>query len=151
MSEAEYHFFVGVDWGSETHVVCVLDRERRRLVERSVAHTGLALNDLANELMTLAPSEPGLIAVAIEVPRGAVVDTLLERGIHVFSLNPKQLDRTGTPSPGPRMTGAMPSCLPTPCEPIARPSGASSPITPAWWSCASYHGSRMTWGRSFGV
>src|SRR6202011_6149149 len=28
-----------------------------------------------------------------EVPRGAVVDTLLERGFHVFALNPKQLDR----------------------------------------------------------
>jgi transposase len=93
MSKAEYDFFVGVDWGSETHVVCVLDRERRRIVERSVSHTGMALNDLANELMTLAPSEPGRIAVAIEGPRGAVVDTLLERGIHVFSLNPKQLDR----------------------------------------------------------
>src|SRR6266508_5869651 len=25
MSESEYQFFVGVDWGSETHVVCVLD------------------------------------------------------------------------------------------------------------------------------
>src|SRR6266571_896174 len=93
MSELEYQFFVGVDWGSETHVVCVLDRERRRIAERSVPHTGMALNDLADELMTLAPSEPGLIAVAIEVPRGAIVDTLLERGIHVFSLNPKQLDR----------------------------------------------------------
>ena len=93
MAEAEYHIFVGVDWGSETHVVCVLDRERRRIVERSVPHTGVALNDLVNELRTLAPSGPGLIAVAIEVPRGAVVDTLLEHGIHVFSLNPKQRDR----------------------------------------------------------
>ena len=93
MSEPEYQFFVGVDWGSETHVVCVLDRERRCIAERSVPHTGMALNDLADELMTLAPSEPGRIAVAIEVPRGAIVDTLLERGIHVFSLNPKQLDR----------------------------------------------------------
>jgi transposase len=93
MSEAEYQFFVGVDWGSETHVVCVLDRERRRIAEQGVAHTGVALNELADELMALAPGEPGLIAAAIEVPRGAVVDTLLERGIHVFSLNPKQLDR----------------------------------------------------------
>lgn len=48
---------------------------------------------LAAELTALAPSEPGRIAVAIEVPRGAVVDTLLERGMHVLSLNPKQLDR----------------------------------------------------------
>jgi transposase len=93
MSESEYQFFVGVDWGSETHVVCVLDRDRQRIAERSVPHTGVGLNDLADELMALAPSEPGRIAVAIEVPRGAIVDTLLERGMHIFSINPKQLDR----------------------------------------------------------
>jgi len=93
MSASEYQFFVGVDWGSETHVVCVLDCDRRPIAERSVPHTGMGLNDLADELMSLAPSEPGRVAVAIEVPRGAIVDTLLARGIHVFSINPKPLDR----------------------------------------------------------
>jgi len=93
MSESEYQFFVGVDWGSETHLVCVLDRNRERIAEHSVPHTGMGLTTLADELAALAPAEPGRIAVAIEVPRGAVVDTLLERGIHVFSVNPKQLDR----------------------------------------------------------
>jgi hypothetical protein len=33
------------------------------------------------------------IAVAIEVPRGAVVESLVERGFAVYSINPKQLDR----------------------------------------------------------
>jgi len=33
------------------------------------------------------------VAVAIEVPRGAIVEGLLERGFHVFAINPKQLDR----------------------------------------------------------
>src|SRR5262249_27851739 len=37
--------------------------------------------------------EPARIAVAIETPRGAVVDTLLEQGVHVYTLNPKQVDR----------------------------------------------------------
>jgi Transposase len=31
--------------------------------------------------------------IAIEVPRGALVETLAERGFPVFSINPKQLDR----------------------------------------------------------
>jgi hypothetical protein len=35
----------------------------------------------------------GRIAVAIEVPRGAVVESLLEKGAAVFAINPKQLDR----------------------------------------------------------
>jgi len=93
MSDPDYAFFVGVDWGSETHVVCVLDRDRRRLAERAYLHSGAGLTALANDLTALVPSEPGCIAVAIEIPRGAIVDTLLERGLHVFSLNPKQLDR----------------------------------------------------------
>jgi transposase len=33
------------------------------------------------------------VAVAIEVPHGPVVDTLLERGFEVYAINPKQLDR----------------------------------------------------------
>jgi transposase len=36
---------------------------------------------------------PDKIAIAIEIPRGAVVETLVERGFHVYALNPKQLDR----------------------------------------------------------
>jgi transposase len=31
--------------------------------------------------------------VAIEVPRGAIVEGLVERGFHLFAINPKQLDR----------------------------------------------------------
>ena len=33
------------------------------------------------------------MAVAIEVPHGALVETLLSHGFQVFSINPKQLDR----------------------------------------------------------
>ena len=37
--------------------------------------------------------DPGHVAIAIEIPRGAVVETLVERGFHVYAINPKQLDR----------------------------------------------------------
>src|SRR5262245_25100343 len=93
VSDPDYAFFVGVDWGSETHVVCVLDRDRRRGPERAYPHSGVGLTALADDLTALVPAEPGRVAVAIEIPRGTIVDTLLERGLHVFSLNPKQLDR----------------------------------------------------------
>src|SRR5688572_20332670 len=33
------------------------------------------------------------IAVGIEIPRGSIVEALVERGAHVYALNPKQLDR----------------------------------------------------------
>ena len=88
----DYELYVGIDWATEAHQVCLLDPSGRRREERSVPHTGAGLAALADSLLTVV-ADPARIAVAIEVPRGAVVDTLLERGLHVFALNPKQLDR----------------------------------------------------------
>ncbi len=48
---------------------------------------------MANWIVEVAKCEPSSIAVGIEVPRGAVVETLLSRGFDVFSINPKQSDR----------------------------------------------------------
>src|SRR5262245_31964649 len=88
-----YEWFVGIDWGSQRHQVCVLDRDRHRVGERAVDHDGASLTQLAAWLWTLSAAQPQRVAVAIEVPRGAIVEGLLERGFHVFALNPKQLDR----------------------------------------------------------
>ena len=88
-----YEWFVGIDWGSQQHQVYVLDRDRRRVGERVVDHDGASLARLADWLWTLSAGQPQRVAVAIEVPRGAIVEGLLERGFHLFALNPKQLDR----------------------------------------------------------
>ena len=87
-----YSYRVGIDWGSQQHQVCIADREGRR-TEATVPHTSSGLAALVATLAALSPGAPEQIAVAIEVPRGPVVETLLERGVHVFALNPKQLDR----------------------------------------------------------
>jgi transposase len=92
MTQSEYLGRVGIDWASESHQICILDRDGNR-TEHTVPHTSAGLTALAAELAALSPEDPGRVAVAIEVPRGPVVDTLLERGLHVFALNPKQLDR----------------------------------------------------------
>src|SRR5262244_2733577 len=88
-----YEWFVGIDWGSQQHQVCVLDRDRHRVGERAVDHDGASLAQLAAWLWTVSASQPQRVAVAIEVPRGAIVEGLLEHGFHVFALHPKQLDR----------------------------------------------------------
>ena len=88
-----YEWFVGIDWGSQQHQVCMLDRDRQRIGERVVDHDGASLARLADWLWTVSAGQPQRVAVAIEVPRGAIVEGLLERGFHVFAINPKQLDR----------------------------------------------------------
>ena len=88
-----YHWYVGIDWGSQQHQVCVLDRHRHVVGERVVDHTGSSLAQLATWLWALSAGHPQRVAVAIEVPRGALVEGLIERGFHVFAINPKQLAR----------------------------------------------------------
>lgn len=93
LAESAYRFFVGIDWATEEHQVCVLNVQGEIVEERAIAHSGPAVSEFLTWLLGLAGCAPADIAVAIEVPRGALVETLVERGVSVFSVNPKQLDR----------------------------------------------------------
>jgi transposase len=93
MSHTSFGWYVGIDWATQAHQVILLDAERQVLGERSVPHTGGALAELADWLTAVCGGAVDRVAVAIEMPRGTVVETLLERGFAVFALNPKQLDR----------------------------------------------------------
>lgn len=91
--EDNYSFLVGVDWATEVDQVYILDEKGKRLDERRVAHTGTAIAEFVTWLLKRAGEAPDRVGVAIETPHGALVDALVERNIHVYSINPKQLDR----------------------------------------------------------
>jgi transposase len=93
MADIAVRGFVGIDWATEAHQACAMDPTGSVLWERSVPHSGQGLDSLCDWLGEIAAGSPSLVWVAIEVPHGAVVETLLERGFSVFSINPKQLDR----------------------------------------------------------
>lgn len=93
MEEVEFDWFVGIDWASETHDVCILDAAGEHIEHRRVAHAGSALAELAAWLDTRSGHHPERVAVAIELTRGAVVEGLLAQGFQVFGINPQQLDR----------------------------------------------------------
>jgi len=88
-----YRLLVGVDWSTTSHQVCVIDPEGKVLQEMVVEHRAEDVAVFVDDLIEDAGGDPAQIAVAIERPRGALVETFLERGIHVYALNPKQLDR----------------------------------------------------------
>src|SRR5215472_19283122 len=92
MSEEILAWFVGVDWGSEAHQACILDLQGNIAGERSFPHSGAGLAELGDWLLSIAGAASG-VAVAIEVPHGPVVDSLIDRGFVVHAINPKQLDR----------------------------------------------------------
>ena len=93
MNNHESLFFAGVDWGRSSHQVCVVNREGSVIGERSFNHSGPGLFEMARWMKKVSGSESCNIAVAIEVNHGPVVESLLEQGFGVYSVNPKQLDR----------------------------------------------------------
>jgi hypothetical protein len=92
MAEETFAWFAGVDWSSAKHQVCILDHQGTIAGERDFPHSGPGLADLGDWLLSIAGAA-NAVAVAIEVPHGPVVDSLIDRGFVVNSINPKQLDR----------------------------------------------------------
>jgi transposase len=89
----DFQWFLGIDWGSEKHRLCLMDGGGKVLEQKWVEHNGSGLADLVDWLQRITSEVPDQLAAAIEVPRGAVVEALMEHGFAVFSINPKQLDR----------------------------------------------------------
>jgi len=91
--ELTRRLFVGIDWGTETHHVCVVGSDALVVEDRKVRQSAEGLAELVRWLSALAGNSMSSVVVGIEVPHGAVVEVLLEYGFEVFSINPKQLDR----------------------------------------------------------
>jgi hypothetical protein len=135
----EIEWFVGIDWASKTHQACLIDAGGKIVGERAFDHDGAGLAALCAWLLSMTGAEPAAIAVAIEVPHGPIVETLLERGFPVYAINPKQLDRfrdrftvagaKSLPSRQRGTIGGTPKSRPTACAPIATPSGACRSTT----------------------
>jgi transposase len=88
------HWYAGVDWASESHHVFLIDADGRKIAERVFKHGGEGLAEMAAWLVaTSGAAEASQIQVAIEVPHGPVVETLIERAFKVHAINPKQMDR----------------------------------------------------------
>jgi transposase len=85
--------FVGIDWATEAHQICIVNDRGEVIEERTVQHSGPAIAEFIDWLLRLSQGEADRIVVGIEVPRGALVETLTERGLAVYAINPKQLDR----------------------------------------------------------
>ncbi|WP_423927787.1 IS110 family transposase [Candidatus Palauibacter sp.] len=61
--------------------------------ERTFRHGGAGLAEMAEWIVAGTGAAAGEVPVAIEVPHGPVVESLMDRGYPVYAVNPKQLDR----------------------------------------------------------
>jgi transposase len=81
--------FVGVDWASEEHAVCVLGESGRKTSSFEIKHSRDGFGDLVRRLGRLGPV--GRVPVAIERPDGRLVDVLLEAGHPVVPVSPNAI------------------------------------------------------------
>ena len=81
--------FVGIDWASEEHAVCVLEPGGRKVRSFTVAHGRDGFERLVKRLAELGPA--ATMPVAIERPDGRVVDALLEAGHPVAPVQPNAI------------------------------------------------------------
>lgn len=88
-----YELLVGVDWATQEHRVCLVTPDGAVAEECVVEHNAHAIHALLERLVQRVDGHPERIAVAIEAPRGALVETMVASGLHVYTLNPKQADR----------------------------------------------------------
>jgi hypothetical protein len=88
-----YRLLVGIDGAKAEHTIGILSKQQKVIDRRAIEHSGDGLNRRGDLLTALSEGLPGHVAGAIETPRGAVVEYLVERGLAVYSLHPKQRDR----------------------------------------------------------
>src|SRR5712671_3909081 len=67
---AEIEWFVGIDWASQSHQVCLVDARGECLGERAVAHGGAGIEELCDWLIARTGATPEVIGVAIEMTQG---------------------------------------------------------------------------------
>ncbi|MGH2720729.1 MAG: IS110 family transposase [Actinomycetota bacterium] len=77
--------FVGIDWASAEHAVCVLDDAGRKTNSFVIAHSREGFKSLLKRLAALGVA--GSVPVAIERPDGRLVDALLEAGYPVVPVS----------------------------------------------------------------
>lgn len=76
----------GIDWATKAHAVCVVEDDGVIRARFEVANTGKSFAGLVKRLVKL-----GVEAVGIERPDGPVVEAMLEAGLEVFVIPPRQV------------------------------------------------------------
>lgn len=90
MPVPEALFYVGIDWATETHAVCVLNAAGRIKTQFMIDHTAAGFADLLRRLGRLT-GDPADVPIGIERPDGRLVDVLLEAGFPVVPVSPNAI------------------------------------------------------------
>lgn len=86
MNDSNARLFAGIDWASQTHMVCVIDDAGAIRVRFEIHNSGKSLSGLVKRLAKL-----GVPQVSIERGDGPLVEALLDAGLRVVVITPRQV------------------------------------------------------------
>ena len=89
MSEDPEVIYVGLDWATVIHAVCVMSAAGKVLAQFTIEHTADGIASLVRRLAKYG--DPDLVQVGIERPNGRLVDLLLEAGHPVIPVSPNAI------------------------------------------------------------
>jgi transposase len=81
--------YVGLDWASVVHAVCVLSAAGKVLAQFMIEHTAEGITTLIRRLARYG--DPAVVQVGIERPNGRLVDLLLQAGHPVVPVSPNAI------------------------------------------------------------
>jgi len=85
-------YYLGLDWGSESHAVWVVSETGEKIWAAEVEETAEGLAGFGRRLYEWHGG--GIVVwAAIEKPEGRIVDFLLDHSVVVYPINPKAIDR----------------------------------------------------------
>lgn len=82
----QQQLFAGIDWATKTHAVCVVDQGGGARARFEVVNGGKTFAGLVKCLGKLA-----VAGVAIERPDGPLVQAMLDAGLRVVVITPRQV------------------------------------------------------------
>src|SRR6266704_2078945 len=155
--------FVGIDWASEDHVVCIVDDAGRTQTTFSITHSKEGFRRLVARLAALG--EPNRVPVAVERPDGRLGDRVLEAGHPVVPVSPNAIKawREGEVVSGAKSDPGDAEVIAeylrlrahrlAVVEPFSSETRSCSPTSPAtspWrsWSATPLRGWLGSWGTS---
>lgn len=85
-TETDSRMYAGIDWATKTHMICVVNDQGAIKVRFEIANTGKTFAGLVKRLTKL-----GVEGVAIERCDGPLVEALLDAGLRVVVITPRQV------------------------------------------------------------
>src|ERR1017187_7559983 len=75
-----FKYSVGIDGASDKYDICAVDNEGKVCGRKQVKHSGDGIRECIDWILKVADGDASAVAVAIEGPHGAMVESLIEIG-----------------------------------------------------------------------